>query len=182
MEEHKMILISAGHHPYRKGASFEGFYEHDEAMFWAVAIVNGLGSKAMLVPPGLLKNKVAFINDREVELAIEIHFNSAKDINGNRVGKGSETLYYPGNEKGRRAALTMQARLAPIFAPDRGAKEGWYQMNKDKGPDYFLAKTNCTALIVEPEFIHHKDFIVANRQKGCDVIVQSLTEILETSI
>jgi hypothetical protein len=63
---------------------------------------------------------------------------------------------------------------------DRGAKEGWYQMNPQKGPDYFLKATNCTALILEPEFIEHRDRIVGKREDGARAIADAIEEIVGT--
>jgi len=81
-----MKLISTGHHPYKKGASFEGFYEFDEAKVWASLIAHFIGSDAMVVPNGVLKEKVEFINSqKDVSIAIEIHFNSAVRKIGEKV-------------------------------------------------------------------------------------------------
>lgn len=172
-----MILVSAGHHPYRKGASYKNWYEYDEAKIWASLISNKLGQYGMVVPPGLLPEKVDFVNSQSPDLAVEIHFNAAmKD--GVNVGEGSETLYCPGSMKGRRAAAIVQESVSQIFRPNRGTKEGWYKMDRNKGPDYFLAKTRCPALIVEPEFIQHKEKIQDNRDAACAAIAQALTDVL----
>ena len=186
-----MILISAGHHPTKPGACFEGFCEHDEALRWAAAIFSILSpTEALLVPPGTLKDKVGFINARKCALAVEIHFNSAKqwvdrDNDGVvdegedfHVGRGCETLYYPGSAKGREAAKIVQAAMAETLPPDRGVKEGWYRMNPKFGPDYFLKKTRCTSLIIEPEFIHRKDLIVKHRQAVCVDLANAIKEVV----
>lgn len=170
-----MILISAGHHPYAKGASFKDFNEHDEAKIWVSKIVNLLGHKGMVVPVGILRDKVNFINEqKDVECAIEIHFNSAKDRNGNHIGKGSESLYYPNSDKGASLALAIQDRLGIVYGPDRGIKEGYYRMNKANGPDFFLARTKCTSVIIEPEFVHHAEKIKEGRDAGCKIIAEAL--------
>ena len=181
-----MILISAGHHAARPGACFNGFCEHDEALRWVDQIVGLIGDNALAVPAGVLREKVAFINARHADLAVEIHFNSAavwKDKNQNgqvdegeieRVGKGSETLYYPSSKKGKIAAETVQEAIGAIFEPSRGAKEGWFRMNPKNGPDYFLARTNCPAIIIEPEFINHKETIIELREQGCMAIASAL--------
>jgi len=174
-----MILISAGHHPYRKGATYGDFNEHDEACIWVSLLCNMLGSDALSVPAGILKNKIEFINrQKDLDFAVEIHFNSALNADGKHVGIGSETLYYPGSEAGLALATIIQERLSRVFSPNRGAKEGYYQMNKSKGPDYFLAKTRCPAVIIEPEFIHLKDYIKEHREAGCKELAQSLETCL----
>lgn len=176
-----MVCISAGHNPDKKGASFNGFYEHDEAWEWAMELVTLVSEKYTvdLVPTGALKAKVDFINTAKPDLAMEIHFNSAVNSEGEHTGSGSETLYYPGSNRGMRAAKIVQSHLSPIFSPDRGVKEGYYQLNPSKPPDYFLRKTNCLSLIVEPEFIHKKVLIQEHREAGCKALNAAISEILE---
>ena len=177
-----MIFVSAGHHQDAKGASFEGANEFDEALFWQLEILHLLGSLAMPVPSSRLGSKIQYINDtlRDLigpHLAIEIHFNS----DPGRQGRGSETLYYPKSHIGKDFANQIQEQLSIIYGPNRGAKEGWYQMNPEKGPDYFLAKTNCPALIIEPEFIHNYEKIREGRSAGCKVIADTLKKLQTTS-
>jgi len=170
-----MIFISTGHHPYSKGASCGKFNEFDEAKIWASLIAHMVGKKAMLVPVGVLREKVAFINSFQgSNIAVEIHFNSAVDGEGNRVGAGSETLYFPGSNRGEALAQCVQEELCAVFPPDRGAKEGWYRMDKSKGANYFLARTRCPAIIIEPEFIHRRDIILSCRENGCKAITIAL--------
>jgi hypothetical protein len=123
---------------------------------------------AMLVPTGILKNKVNFINGRIMngDVAIEIHFNAARDVDNNPVGHGCETLYYPGSVRGKLLAEKCQEALSSIYLPDRGVKEGWYRMNPDNGPDFFLAKTKCAAVIIEPEFVHRSEIITSVRDEA----------------
>jgi len=185
-----MILISAGHHPTKPGACYEGFCEHDEAVRWVNNIVNLLGEdNAVLVPPSTLKNKLEFINNRNPTIAAEIHFNAARvwnDLNKNdikdegevkNVGKGCLTLYCPGSIKGKRLATTVQEGMEQIYSRHwNGVMEGWYRMNKNFGPDRFLVKTKCPAIIIEPEFIHRKDLIQQNRDVVCASIAQALLD------
>ncbi len=177
-----MILISTGHHSKRRGACFEGFCEYDEALLWSSEIAHQLSSSiCRVVPPGYLRNKVNYINSiNDSKLAIEIHFNGAVDSKGNRIGKGSETLYFPGSEKGKAAAEQIQSSISKLFVPDRGVKEGWYRMDKSRGVDYFLAKTRCVAIIIEPEFIHHRELITSNRVEACKRIADTCSDILES--
>jgi hypothetical protein len=176
-----MILISAGHHPDKKGACFGDFCEHDEAKIWVSFIAHHLGHTGMVVPTGTLKNKVQFINDMAVQndIAVEIHFNAAVNSKGENVGRGSETLYYPTSTRGRQIAEKIQSRLGAIYTPDRGAKEGWYRMNRAFGPDYFLQRTKCAAVIVEPDFIHRKEIIQSHRDEACKTLAEVLHEINE---
>ena len=185
-----MIFISAGHHISRQGASYNGVTEFELAVKWVDLIVELLGGKATRVPNGTLKVKVDFINANVTpqSIAVEIHFNSAqiwKDLNANgvidddemkHVGRGSETLYYPGSVTGKVAAQLIQDALGQIFKPCRGIKKGWYQMNPAKGIDYFLKRTRCTSLIIEPEFIDNLDKINNNINAGCYSIASTLLE------
>lgn len=186
-----MILISAGHNKRRQGATYKAVTEFILSDKWADLITIFVGDKAVRVPNGTLRDKVKFINETESDIAIEIHFNSAKkwkDLNNDgivddaeliAIGRGSETLYMPNSVNGKRAAIIMQSNLGHLMQPDRGAKEGWYQMNPSKGADYFLRKTNCTALIIEPEFIHNIKKINQNMKAACTVIASALLEIIE---
>ena len=186
-----MILVSAGHHPTKPGACYQGFCEHDEALRWARDICEILTDEhALMVPPSTLKEKVSFINARKCDLAVEIHFNSAKqwvDLDNDglvdegedvHVGRGSETLYYPSSVRGKAAARIVQHALASVFEPDRGIKEGWYRLNPKYGADYFLRKTKCTALILEPEFIHRKHLIIGKRGDACFAIADALLKVV----
>lgn len=173
-----MLFISAGHHPAAPGACFGSFCEYDEANVWADIVVQSLQAYpyavlpvgVMRVPGMTLKDKTAFINARAPILAVEIHFNSAKDKDGKHIGQGCETLYYPGSDLGLKCAGILQESINGIFPPDRGPKEGYYRGDKSKGPVWFLEKTKCPALIVEPEFIHHKEEIQKRRDVACTAI------------
>jgi len=185
----KMIAISAGHYPERPGACFEDFCEHGEAMQWALTIMRHMKGEGFYVPTGHLKNKVLAINNRNIYFAVEIHFNSFKvwkDANHDGIvtddelmnaGEGCETLYYPGSEKGAFIANELQSAIAPALFRDRGIKPGYYRMNPKNGPDFFLAKTKCPAIILEPEFIHHKERIQDNRNITCELIAETLLSI-----
>lgn len=170
-----MIFISAGHYPQKPGAGYDGFFEHDEAVKWAEHIAIHI-QDSCIVPFGILATKIAFINNRKEEhdLAIEIHFNSAVNSKGEHIGRGCETLYYPNSVKGKILATTVNAAMAEIMLPDRGIKEGWYKMNKENGPDFFLARTHCPAIIIEPDFIHRKELIQDSIRQCCELIAAAL--------
>lgn len=175
-----MIFVSAGHYPQRPGAGYQNFYEHDEAALWQHAIINELASLAQdiafEVPTGVLKDKVGYINHRAQSnsIAIEIHFNAAIDAMGNNIGKGCESLYYPGSVNGKDIATRLNDAMAVDFQPNRGVKEGWYRMDKARGADFFLEKTSCTAVILEPEFIQFKSRIQEYRQATCKRLADAL--------
>ena len=169
-----MIFISAGHENISDGANFEEkFFEHREAVIWRNIICALMDIDP--VPIGSLKDKVSYINKNATKdsIAIEIHFNSAVK-NGKHIGSGCETLYYPGSKNGIKLAKKIHEALTKSFSPDRGLKEGYYQMNPKRPVNYFLAKTKCPSIIIEPEFIHREDFIISNRGTCCRNIVRAL--------
>ena len=172
-----MICISAGHHPTKPGACYNGFCEHDEAMRWVSKIAELLGDdRCVIVPPAPLKTKVEFINARSPVIAAEIHFNSDEK----RAGNGCLTLHHPESEKGKKLARLIQDNMEQIFTRHwNGVMEGWYRMNKDYGPDFILAKTKCPTVIIEPEFIHNKELILKNRDVCCSAIAEALASYLE---
>lgn len=187
-----MIFISAGHHPTKPGACFGTFCEHDEALKWVLEIcgnLHNLGLEYMQVPAAPLKTKVAFINAREAALAVEIHFNSAGKMvksadSGEEVfqhtGNGALTLYCPGSVKGKLLATKIQEGMETVFKRHwGGVMEGYYRMDKSRGVDFFLRKTKCPAVIVEPEFIHHKELIQQNRFEVCSKIAIGIKNYID---
>lgn len=186
-----MILLSAGHFPEQPGACYKGWCEHQEAMLWVREIMSHTQPGVEFVPTGSLKSKVDYVNRSKAILAIEIHFNSAKiwrDLNNDgkvtddevqNVGSGALTLYAPGSARGKAYADMFQSELEPAFGRHwNGVMEGWYRMDKDNGPDYFLSKTNCPALILEPEFIHHMETLQKNRSAVCYGLAQLMNNLL----
>lgn len=136
-------------------------------------------------------------------VCIEIHFNDAvkwRDKNQDgavtpdeleHVGEGAETLYCPGSETGQKLAAAVQDAIDHLFPykwvdhnrnglmdlnelTGRGIKEGWYRMDKARGPDFILAKTSCPTVIVEPEFVQRKDRIIQHREAACAALATAL--------
>lgn len=182
------VALSIAHYSARQGASHGGVTEFAESTVWTQLIQDALdmyGVSYYPVPPGKLPTKIKALNAADCDLAIETHFNSA-------VGaKGCETLYCPGSTKGKRAAELMQEVLVDTLGVrDRGAKEGWYKMDRpgvldfygdvdgDETPDYFLRATNCTALILEPEFIQNLEWIQSHRWQASEAIGLAIRNIL----
>lgn len=174
-----MIYVSAGHHQEHPGVFYKGFYEYVEASKWVSIIANHLGHDAMVVPSGPIKSKVEFINERYLlnDIAIEIHFNSDM-VDGIHTGKGCETLYCPDDQRGNDIADRLQYNLSSIIKPDNGICLGWYQRDKAKGLDFFLAKTVCTSLIIVPDYIHRKAKIEGKRDLACKEISNTLIDII----
>jgi N-acetylmuramoyl-L-alanine amidase len=177
-----VIFVSAGHHQEAQGASHQGFAEWPEAQIWASLLLYEIcqhGGEAMAVPSGSLATKTTFINSwaGQSDIAVEIHFNGAADEQGRRVGRGSETLYYPGSKRGRIVAQGVQEAISGLFPPDRGIKEGWYRLSPENGPDWFLARTRPAAVIIEPDFIHRKGTIQRQRAVAVRAVADTLVRL-----
>lgn len=173
------VFIAPGHYPEAPGAGFEGFYEHDEALRWVDVITRSDPDERVFVRvPGLtLREKALFINKRchtERDIAVELHFNSFVDEHNQHRGSGSVTLYYPGSSASEKLARACQKVLAAHFPPDRGVVAGWYRGDERRGPYYFLAKTACPAVILEPEFVHHRDLIQSKRAEVAQALAAAL--------
>lgn len=176
-----MIAVSAGHHFKAPGAVHESMIEYVEMTHWAGLLVQRLGAdRSVLCPPGVLQEKVAFINRVNPVLAVELHLNAAQDADGFNVGRGSETLYHPNSRLGKLAAEVVQDQLGSVLTPNRGVKEGWYRQDRKRGPIFFLARTTCPAIVVELEFIHHVEEIKACREHCSDVLASAVLEAAQT--
>lgn len=141
-------------------------------------------------------------------ICVEIHFNDAvrwrdKNADGKvtpdeleHVGEGAETLYCPGSEQGKRLAIAVQDAIEHLFPykwvdhnrnglqerdelTGRGVKEGWYRMDRTKGPDFILVKTACPTVIIEPEFVQRKDRIIQHRDAACAALATALREFIK---
>lgn len=143
------VAVSIGHRPGRPGFRAGKYTEYAEMAPVVGNLIQALSYNDILVysiGTGILQNKVAHINKLNVDLAVELHLNAGG-------GHGAETLYCPGSESGKPWAQSIQDQMTLLGMRDRGIKEGWYRMNPDNGPDYFLAKTNCPAVITEAYFL-----------------------------
>lgn len=184
-----MIAISIGHYRAAPGACWDGLCEFEIAEQWGRLITEELQFRTAvtLIAPGKLPAKVKEINSIRATIAMEIHFNAA----GGR-GRGTETLYMPGSAKGKQAAELVQHGMVEVMRTrDRGVKEGWYKMDRpgikdypgdvegDEQPDYFLRKTNCPAIIIEPEFIHNYYKYEDMVEDTCSVIAGQLMQVVE---
>lgn len=174
------VFLAAGHYPASPGAGHEGFFEHDEAAVWVKVMVKASPDLFSEVPTGDLKSKTKWVNTRcqDGDVAVELHFNSAVDADGKHVGSGSVTLYMPGSAKGKELAVACQRALSSVYPPDRGVVEGWYRGDQSKGAYYFLERTTCPAVILEPEFVHRADVIRA----GADACRKALTLALRFAV
>jgi len=187
----KLVILSYAHFPSKPGAGFRGVHEHEVSISWTDTLANQLelrGINVAITPVGGLRNKVAFINERDAELCIEIHFNGSS----NPTVSGVETLYCPKSVKGKSLAAGLHDLYAPeMHCKDRGIKEGWYRMDRpyiedypgdidgDEKEDYFLKYTNCPAVILEPEFMAQIDNILKYEKEACIALAEGVHSYLE---
>lgn len=162
----KRIAVSIGHHPDRPGFKVHNYSEYSEMAQLAGLLVQKIHRachKAYMVPTGRLKDKVKFINALGVDMAVELHLNAGG-------GHGYETLYCPGSVKGKELAASVNSAMGLVLnSRNRGIKEGWYKMDLpgvvdypgdvdgDEVKDYFLAATNCPAIIPEMYFLDNPE-------------------------
>lgn len=181
------VGIGIAHYPAAPGACSGDFCEHAESIIWTEMLRHNLvhfGHDCFVANVGRLGRKVYAINEANVDIALEIHFNG-----GGKNTKGSETLYCPGSRRGKKLATGIQKLLSVAMNNrNRGAKEGWYKMDApgvvdyagdvdgDEKLDYFLAHTKAPAVIIEPDFIPQRDNIVSNRVTGVKAILAALEE------
>lgn len=148
----KRVAVSIGHNPVKPGYRVGKFSEYSEMAPVAGLLVQELmylGIQACMVGTGSHRSKVEQVNSMRVDLAIELHLNAGS-------GVGVETLYCPGSTKGMTAAAIIHDQVKGISPRDRGIKEGWYRQDRKRGPVFFLAQTNCPAIITETYFMDNQ--------------------------
>ena len=176
----KKIFIVTGHNEHKGGASgtYKGkrYTEYDIATDWTRQIYNSLaGSYPIeLIDNKSLTEKVKEINNNNPLFAIELHFNS------NVNASGSETLHFPNSSKGIRLAKLVQEEFnrVDIFQPDRGVKPGYFynEYGEANGIVYFLRKTKCPSVLIEPEFMSNIENIFNYQEEGMSCIENAIIE------
>lgn len=145
------LAISIGHNPTHQGASNQGHTEYRECAVIAGLLARYTGGH--IIGTGTLTSKVAAINAGRYDAVIGVHLNAGG-------GQGSETLYHPGSIAGRDLATRIENSVRMEYH-SRGAKPGTWRM-EGKKPLYFLARTNCPAIIWECFFIDRESHYLGN--------------------
>lgn len=144
------VAIAVGHHPEKRGASWNGWSEYELLAPVAGYLVRELtraGLDAYLVPSGRLATKVEWINAGNFTAAVELH----GDAGG---GSGGTALYYPGSTAGQALAEAVDNAMEAVLGADRRrARPGYFRGDPARGVLYFLARTACPAVVVEPEYL-----------------------------
>lgn len=93
-----------------------------------------------------MKQRVAFINEINPDMAISIHQNSYTDSSV----KGAQVFYYVNSEKGQELALLLQEELCKMDTSNR-------RKAKANESYYMLRKTEVLTVIVECGFLSNQD-------------------------
>lgn len=151
----KIIAIGAGHNDKHPGVcvEYEGtlIREYDVAKVLEKRVTNVLETYGYVIYnfSGTLQRKVSQINKIKPVCAIELHFNCCK-------AHGGEILHYP-SDKSTKLAYSIAKYLRPHVSKWRGIKIGYYRCDPNKPILYFLRKTICPAVIIEPAFLDSID-------------------------
>jgi len=147
------IAIGAGHSPNCRGASGNGYDEHDEAVKCVNYFISLCNKHNVTVyncfdassnASTNLVNQVAKANAHNVDLAIQWHFNSFVLPTSN----GTEVYYYKGSEAGAKyARLAQDAIFKSLTTKSRGIKTNSL---------YWTTNTNAPAILIETCFISNK--------------------------
>ena len=159
----KHVIISIGHDANSQGASYGNITEYSynsNLVEYMKEAVYSHPEKSVIFHfvDTTLRHTVIKINELVAEygkdncIAIELHLNSSRSI-----AHGCETLYFPFSKTSKKLATRfnddLYERAWHFVGPNRGAKPGWYQGIKNGTLLYFLHRTACPALIIEPMFI-----------------------------
>lgn len=177
----KHVILCGGHHFDAAGATDgEGNSEFPETRIWADTILRNLHElnvSVCVIGSAPIRNKLPTVNAKvqhsELDcIFVEVHFNSSSST---KKPSGFETLYCPNSVKGKELASVVQEAMSTVMTgTDRGVKEGYYQLDPNKGIDAMLEKTACPAIIIEPEFVQHFDKITELREPCCKAIAEAL--------
>lgn len=114
------------------------------------------------------------LKERDITLALELHFNSADSS-----ARGHEWLYWGTSTEGKRMAelLREQYHLRFPAAKERGIKH----IGKDDRGALFLSLTKCPSVICEPFFGSNRDeWKTALASKG--QLVEAITDAVEAYV
>ena len=182
-----MILLSGGHYEDKPGARYRSDSEYPNTFRMAINIHELLtydyGIIASIIPPTSLNSKTDYVNKIHqqcgVDLAVEIHLNSAANTGEDFKVQGSETLFHPKSRLGRKYAKHVQNIIGETFTPNRGIKEGWFRGDESLGVLGFLRYTRCPALVLEPEFIQNVHIWKTQEDELCRVIAEALSSVIK---
>ena len=179
------ICISIGHGKSAKGGydsgalggNYQEFKIAREIGKYIGEIFKGYDCKADVINYDAtlyLTDRIAHVNKRGYDLAMEIHLNASG-------GTGSEVYYKHKSSTGKKLAGAISKSIANTFGiRDRGAK---VKINPSNGTDYFgfVRSCKCESLLIETVFIDtasdRKHVETAAGQRQCaEAIVKAVAD------
>ena len=167
------LAIQAGHTKGTGAVGFGGYKEHyfnTRVVEQMVLLAPKMGINLLVThrDPSLgygagVRKTAKAIKKFQADLCLELHFNAASPS-----ARGCEILYFWGSRRSKHAARCMAGSLdfmmQDLDVPMRGksgARSLWYRSaNKEKAYSgrggYYVYKTPCPALILEPFFGSNK--------------------------
>jgi len=145
------VVIDPGHGGKDPGSHAYGLVEKDLTLDLAHRLQRILTSKGVTTTLTRttdefisLEDRAKVANSSAKTIFISLHFNAHTD----RSISGTETLYWPGSEKGRKLASYIQSELGRrLVTRNRGFKPERLKV---------LEETKCTAALIECGFISNR--------------------------
>ena len=108
-----------------------------------------------------LKAKVQIVNQAKPNLAVEVHLNSC----GDPKQRGALCLYYPSQKSRDLSRFILEGIhncsaigiVGSALIKKRGVYAGHFRLDPSKPILYFLRKTRCPAVVIEPLFLSSPD-------------------------
>ena len=164
-----MIFVSAGHHPFHPGISWNGLSEHDVAVEWRDQLVRAIGDIAMPVPVGIMRDKMLFLNGRHLGNCFALEFHLGDE-------EGGHCLYHPDVPTSQDIANKVQRAWSELL-PGGCVKPGWYDDNPQFGPDFFLTRPRCPSVLLQVGSIHQVDMLRRVMPDVCRVLAGVLCAV-----
>lgn len=137
----------------QKGEIFGSYSEYAECApmaGWCIKELTNLSVGAYPVPTGVLSEKAKWINDNDMDLAVEFHLNGF-----HQFAQGTEVLYHPLCDNGRKYAVLLSGMLSSeLQTKNRGARA--------RSNLLLLNRAKCPTIIVEPFFLQWEYKLLAN--------------------
>lgn len=151
LEPFTHVVIDPGHGGKDPGSNAYGLVEKDLTLDLALRLQKILTSKGITTTLTRttdefisLEDRAKMANSSAKTIFISLHFNGHTD----RSIGGTETLYWPGSEKGRELASYIQSELGRrLVTRNRGFKPERLKV---------LEETRCTAALVECGFLSNR--------------------------
>lgn len=142
---------------------------------------NHLTRKELMADAGTTKElsaTIKFMNQHEVDLAIELHFNAA-----NVARKGNEVFHAIGSEKGKQLAEFFSGRLTEWCGPGTAKDDTktWVHHLYGKGLG-FCRQTKMPAILLEPCFMSNPrdiERLMTNWKILGNIITETILDALQ---